>query len=525
MNIRDEIVAGRRARIEREGHALGYDLSSVGRTQAATPAVGVGSAALGPVSATRFGGEPYVICEIKRRSPSRGEISAGLNAVELAGRYVRAGATSLSVLTEEDYFAGSLADLVEVKRQFPGTAVLRKDFLVDTEDVEISARAGADAVLLIASILDAGVLAQMHARAYDLGMRALVEVHDSADVAKVRELAPELIGINARDLTDFSVDLLRPIRVRREIDWNAQVVFESGVHSAEHAAFAAAEGFGGILVGESVVREPRLVGKLTQAFRAQRARYVGRQAGGNVGREVGSPGGGATEVGSGSAAASGHGGAAAFWSRLLDGPRRARVLVKMCGMAREEDVRAADDLGADIVGFVFADSPRAATPELVRRCRDTAALKAAVVVNGPGAGRIDVRVRELLDEGLIDVVQLHGDEDPEACYDLAFPYYKAVRLREAGDVAAAEAYRCPRRLVDAYSAVARGGTGVRIDNDLIEAARRRFPLWLAGGLTAEIISEVVEQFEPELVDVSSGLEHEPGAKDYAKMRKFMRSIE
>ncbi|MFW6261108.1 MAG: bifunctional indole-3-glycerol phosphate synthase/phosphoribosylanthranilate isomerase, partial [Spirochaetota bacterium] len=131
-SIRDEIVARRRARISAEGHALGADVPA----ERIAPLV-------------RFLRAPRLVCEIKRKSPSRGAIDAGLDPVELAGRYVSRGVRSVSVLTEEDFFAGSLADLMAVKRAHPNLAVLRKDFLVDEEDVEVSYRAGADAVLLI----------------------------------------------------------------------------------------------------------------------------------------------------------------------------------------------------------------------------------------------------------------------------------------------------------------------------------------------------------------------------------------
>src|SRR4030042_575581 len=130
MNIRDRIAARRAERIAAEGHALGQ----------AVPAAR--SALLIP-----FGQSPFLIAEIKRRSPSRGDIAAQADPVRQAGVYREQGVRSVSVLTEEDHFSGSLANLMAVKRAFPDLAVLRKDFLLDEEDIEVSFRAGADAVL------------------------------------------------------------------------------------------------------------------------------------------------------------------------------------------------------------------------------------------------------------------------------------------------------------------------------------------------------------------------------------------
>ena len=245
MSIMAEIVELRRSRVRAEGHALGAAVAAE-RTAPLVP----------------FGRSPFVICEIKRSSPSKGEISAALDAPAQAAIYARQGARSVSVLTEEDHFRGSLADLMAVKRTNPDLAVLRKDFLLSIEDIDISYRAGADAVLLIAGVLERDELERMYRRATELGLECLVEVHTIEEIAKVRELAPRFTGINARDLRTFAVDLALPITLRASIDWETRVVFESGMRSREHAAFASGAGFEGILVGEAVVRRPELVGEL-----------------------------------------------------------------------------------------------------------------------------------------------------------------------------------------------------------------------------------------------------------------------
>ena len=476
-SILHQIAARRRERIRDQGHEMGVTLPA-SRTVATVP----------------FGVDPFLICEVKRRSPSRGAIAPGRDAVEQARVYAAAGVRSISVLTEQDRFDGSLQDLVRIKEALPRVSVLRKDFLLDVEDVEVSWRAGADAVLLIAALLDASALEAMHAAARRLGMSALVELHDLADVEKCRSFAPELIGINCRDLRTFRVDMLDPVALLPRVSWKTRSVFESGVRAAEDVRLARSAGFDGVLVGETAMREPGVVPELAQALRAPRG---------------------------------------GFWPTLW-GRRRtpagasgpARPLVKICGITRAQDAEAACGLGADALGFVFAPSKRRADPAVLRQLRDLAVAKVAVVVTekGPAGRALPPEVVELREAGLLDAVQLHGDEEPAECAALSFPYYKALRIRDSSDVQRAGAYRSPRVLADAWSAASAGGTGQRVPADLVRALKEAGPLWLAGGLSADNVGEIVRVFGPELIDASSGLEQEPGKKDLARMKRYFDEI-
>ncbi len=447
-----------------------------------------------------------IICEIKRRSPSRGDISAGLDPLEQAALYVQRGADAVSILTEEDHFGGCLADLTAVKERYPQLPLLRKDFLLDVEDVDVSYRAGADAILLIAAMLPPDRLAAMHERAVELGMSALVEVHAEWEVDAVRELAPPLMGINARDLTTFRVDPLTPLRVRGSIDWEARVIYESGVFEAEQAAVAASAGFDSVLVGEAVVREPERIERIRSGLG-----WNDRLAG--SGREA-------------FMAAAKAGQPRDFWPRLAARTKPGMPLVKICGITNYEDGAEAVRLGADILGFVFAESKRAATPEAVRACASLDCLRVAVVVceEHGGSRVLPPAVEALLFEGAIDAVQFHGDEPPDECSKLAFPYYKAVRLKNPDEAYELDRWRCPRVLVDAFSRESRGGTGCMIDPETVAAVADHASLWLAGGLNPETIAAALYRHEPELVDASSGLESEPGKKDHAKLAAYFREI-
>ena len=468
MTIVEKIVARRRDRVAREGHWL----AARARSARDVPVAG-------------FGADPFLICEVKRRSPSRGDIAPGVDVVEQARAYARAGVRSISVLTEEDNFGGSLEDLGRIKRALPGVAVLRKDFLLDEEDVEVSWRAGADAVLLIASILDESTLASLHRAAISRGLAALVEVHDTADVDRCRGLAPPLVGINSRDLSTFNVDLTHPLRLRTLIDWKSRLVFESGIREQEDVRFALGAGFGGVLVGEAAMRSPDAVPAFLAGF-SQVTR-------------------------------NGHGD---FWSRLYARKRDGHPLVKICGITRRDDAEAAVELGADALGFVLAPSKRRASLTVLRELRQVPALKVAVVVGPP----LDPDARAALDEGLVDAVQLHGEEKPEECASLAFPYYKAIRVNGLEDIKSMSLYRCPRVLADAWSADAAGGTGKRIPDELVRAIGERGPLWIAGGIGPDNVGDVVRTLRPELIDASSRLEASSGTKDRGKLERFFEEI-
>jgi indole-3-glycerol phosphate synthase len=193
-----------------------------------------------------------VISEIKRRSPSKGDLWADLEPADLAVEYEAGGAAALSVLTDTEHFAGSTLDLVQA-RAAVSLPVIRKDFTVDRRDVLDARLMGADCVLLIAAALSDDELAGLSRLASELGLDALVETHDEAEVERATAIGAKLIGVNQRDLVTFEVDTQRAVRVRQSIPNEAVTVAESGVRGPEDAARLAAAGYDAILVGESLV--------------------------------------------------------------------------------------------------------------------------------------------------------------------------------------------------------------------------------------------------------------------------------
>jgi indole-3-glycerol phosphate synthase len=198
-----------------------------------------------------------VIAEVKRRSPSKGALHPALDPAALASTYAAAGASCLSVLTDSEFFGGSVADL-QAARAASGLPVLRKDFTVSAHDVVDARLMGADAVLLIAAALDRGELVEYHRLAVELGLDVLVEIHDETELDVALDVGATLIGVNQRDLVTFEVDHDRAARMAAVIPDGVVKVAESGVRDTDDAKRLAAAGYQAILVGETLVtsRDP-----------------------------------------------------------------------------------------------------------------------------------------------------------------------------------------------------------------------------------------------------------------------------
>ena len=243
MGFLTDLVAGRRRELER--HPLD-DPTLLARALAMPPARDF----VGAIRARA--GDPAVIAEVKRASPSAGAI-ADRDPGEQARAYVSAGAAAISVLTEPAHFHGSLADL-RAARMACDLPVLRKDFLIHPSDLIESRATGADAVLLIAACLSANELVAMLAAARDLGLGALVETHSDEDLDKALATDAEVVGVNARDLETLEVDVERALAHLRRISTERLSVMESGIATRDHVRAAVDAGASAILVGEALMR-------------------------------------------------------------------------------------------------------------------------------------------------------------------------------------------------------------------------------------------------------------------------------
>ncbi|WP_037570943.1 bifunctional indole-3-glycerol phosphate synthase/phosphoribosylanthranilate isomerase [Spirochaeta cellobiosiphila] len=463
-NIKTKIISMRRDRIKSEGYALGVEIPEERR-----------------VPLTLFCESPGLICEIKRKSPSKGDIRFDLDAVAQSKLYYSKGVKSVSVLTEENHFNGSLKDLIAVKEATPELAVLRKDFLIDTEDIITSYKAGADAVLLIASALTLDALKEMYQLSTELGMKVLFEVHDQKDFEKANIIKPEITGINCRDLSSFSIDLASPIKKLFNLNYEGKKIFESGIFGSWSANVALSNGFDGLLVGESVVRAPELIPSLLGTFPSEN-----RQS--------------------------------KFWSNLYK--KNHLPLIKICGLTREEDVYYADKLGADIMGFIFAESPRRVSPSFVRSLPKTKALKVGVVTDWE---QDKESLTTLLDAGYLDAIQFHRAPSGKLLKDFKYPFYIGIEAKSIEEYRGQRDIPSIRHLIDAFHKDRFDTNASKtLSPEIITEASKSKPLWLAGGLNPDNIHEIVKMYQPELVDVASGVESSPGIKDHRKMESFFK---
>jgi indole-3-glycerol phosphate synthase len=242
MNVLEEILASTRVEVERRRRETPESALQAGgdrRRQAFRDAIA------GPGLS--------IIAEHKRRSPSAGAIRPGSSVTEIARAYEHGGAAAISVLTEEQHFGGSLEDLREAHAacRLP---LLRKDFIIDSYQLAEAACAGASAVLLIVAALEHATLGALRAEADERGLDVLVEVHDAAELEVALGVGAEIIGVNNRDLRDFSVDLERTFELLGVMPSDAIVVAESGITTPEHLARLRDHGVHAALIGERLMR-------------------------------------------------------------------------------------------------------------------------------------------------------------------------------------------------------------------------------------------------------------------------------
>ena len=509
LDILTKIVDARKADIKERGIAFGYEIPAE-RKRAVHP----------------FIQKKGVVLEVKRASPSKGDIAPNLDAAATALAYQEAGASAISVLTEENYFKGNLGDLKRVCDSVD-VAVLRKDFLVYPEEIDVAYKIGADAVLLIARILDQDSLGKMLSRCASLGITAFVELRLEDDLQKLAAArasdkeagrATVVCGVNARDLKDFSIDLLTPCgflaQIKSVMGQDCSVIFESGIRTPQAAAFAGSLGFTGMLLGEAAARDTSQAKSLVENF-------VGAEQSQNAAR----------------------------WNDFAKKVRArkvscktesgARPFVKICGITNMDDAKAAADLGADLLGFVLcAASPRSASEDFIRQARaalreqngeKSAPLFVGVVTElSSPEGKAALRLAK---EGLLDYIQLHGQTAADDFFadkeNIGIPHYCVVNLMEESDLQKVKNlcdFGEPRVLVDAKVGDKVGGTGTQVAEELVRETAKKIPLWLAGGLDADNVRNAIKKYSPELIDASSLLEAVPGKKDLEKLKKFFGEL-
>ena len=460
-----------------------------------------------------------LLAEMKRASPSKGDIAIGIDAPQQALAYALAGACTISVLTEPTWFKGTLDDLANVRAGLegagmsPGVCVLRKDFLMDEYQL-LEARAhGADTALLIVAVLEPAELSALMAASRALGMEPLVEVNTEAEMEIAMAAGAKVVGVNNRNLHTFEVDMGTTGRIAKMLPAGSdiQLLALSGVATRGDAVDLQTVGAHGLLVGESLMRAPNPAGLIREL----------------LGRPDPTP------------------------------------LCKVCGLRDAEAAVCAVDAGADLVGLIFAPSKRQVSVaeaktivEAVRAARPRPAgwampkmppqtvagasdgeegaarwlqVSTSLLAKGAKAGGplvcgifVNATVDEMnatADAVGLDIIQLHGAEGWDIATQLNRPAVRVVHM-EAGVSAADVRAQLRGGLVSAVLLDSKGGgTGKTFDWDVGGEVQAKVPFILAGGLTPANVADAVRA-GLWAVDVSSGVETD-GTKDHEKIKGFV----
>ena len=426
------------------------------------------------------------ICEVKKASPSKGIIAEHFPYLDIAKEYEVAGAAAISVLTEPDFFKGDKKYLQEIASTVK-IPVLRKDFIIDEYQIYQAKVRGASAILLICACLDVPTLTKFRELADSLGLSSLVEAHDEQEVQMAIDCGARIIGVNNRNLKDFTVDVQNSVRLRNLVQDDVIFVSESGLETPEDIQVLRDNNIGVALMGETFMRSPNKVEKLAYLY----------------------------------------------------GPTYYTPKVKMCGISKVETIPAIVDAKPDYMGLVFAPSKRQVTVDqakiLVEELHRGYAKKYGSDTEHDKNGTIKtvgVFVNETVEnlvtianEANLDAVQLHGDEDEAFIQSLKertnVEVWKAVQIRSAADVEKWIDSSADMLLFDAYHKDERGGTGEVFDWSSLDAFER--PFMLAGGIDSTNVARAIRTVRPYGIDISSGIETN-GVKDDEKIKAFTKIV-
>ena len=419
------------------------------------------------------------ICEVKKASPSKGIIAEHFPYLDIAKEYEFAGAAAISVLTEPDFFKGDKKYLQEIASTVK-IPVLRKDFIIDEYQIYQAKVWGASAVLLICACLDVPTLIKFRELADSLGLSSLVEAHDEEEVQMAIDCGARIIGVNNRNLKDFTVDVQNSVRLRNLVQDDVIFVSESGLETPEDIQVLRDNNIGVALMGETFMRSPNKVEKLAYLY----------------------------------------------------GPTYYTPKIKMCGISKVETIPAVVDAKPDYMGLVFAPSKRQVTVEQAKTLVEELHKQNAVRYNSETIKTVGVFVNEtvenllkIAEEVKLDVIQLHGDEDESFIQILKeqsnVEVWKAVQVRSAADTEKWIDSSADMLLFDAYHKDERGGTGEVFDWSSLDEFER--PFMLAGGIDSTNVARAIRTVRPYGIDISSGIETE-GVKDNEKMKAFTNTV-
>ncbi len=391
--------------------------------------------------------------ECKKASPSKGLISENYPYLDIAKAYEKGGTDVISCLTEPNYFQGSDEHFKNIRKNVK-SLMLRKDFIFSAYQIVESKVMGADVILLICAILTDEEIKKFMQLAENLGMSCLVETHDEEEIKRAIRLGARVIGVNNRNLKDFTVDFDNALNLRKKYP-NVYMISESGVKTPKDVHLLKKAGLNGALVGEALMKS------------------------------------------------------ADPYLELLE-YRKASIIpkIKFCGMRRREDIEAVNILKPDFVGFVFAEkSKRRLT--LTQAARLKKYLSEDISAIGVFLNQPISMIVEACEKGIIDIIQLHGDEDDN--------YIKELKSKVDNEIISV--YRTSRYAEYVMYDSKDPGQGKKAT--YYNRAKNK-PVFLAGGINIDNIDEI-KLLNPYAIDMSTSIETD-GCKDFNKMKKIIKKV-
>lgn len=473
--ILQQIVDTKLLRLKQKGASLGFELKE----------------RLVPVIKPTF---PLFICEIKRKSPTQGVISSISNPVQLAKRYINNGANAISVLCEEDFFNGSLNDLIDIKNDNPDTCILRKDFILHREEIKYSYFAGADMVLLIVAVFmnEKEKFIEILKEIQKYGLHALIEVHDDSEIEflmhldssslESRLLENAIFGINSRNLKTFRINKAKACILRQKLP-QKRVIFESGINSARDTFMASSSGFDGFLCGSFLVKNVENENNLDPLINLIESFKNGQKN--NFYKKL--------------------------YEKIIKENAQNRPLVKVCG---NNDLAFLKEVVkfTPLIGFVLhKKSPRfvdkdfliKASKMLCGEILNADVLRVGVVKESD----LDVGL-ECLDLGLVDALQLH-DFANWKIKDYSFCAFSSENIENITD--------SNFILIDNSE-----GSGKEINLDSLNNISNEI-LCISGGIGVNNLEKVLK-VSPAVIDLCSSLESAPGVKSIDKLKDFFKKF-
>lgn len=426
------------------------------------------------------------ICEVKKASPSKGVLVEDFPYVKIAKEYEEAGASAISVLTEPEFFMGSIEYLKQIKENVK-IPVLQKDFIIDEYQIYETSVIHADAILLICAVLNVETMKKFIKIADSLGLSCLVEAHDEKEIQMALDAGARVIGVNNRNLNTFEVDISNSIQLRNLVPKSIVFVSESGIKTANDIDALREIAVDAVLVGEALIKSGNIKDALSKLS----------------------------------------------GDKKRAAEKHASTKIKICGIKSFKDIEYVNEALPDYIGFVFAKSKRHV--DFSKAYLLKSELNKQIKVVGVFVNEDIDFIKKCCDRGVIDIVQLHGDEDEKYIRQLKKTVYKpiikAIRIKKDTTLPMEENETLQSiskivklvnyPLFDTYQKDDYGGTGQTFPWKCIQGYDK--PFVLAGGLNSSNIEEAILSTNPYCVDISSGVETN-GIKDKQKIIEIVKLV-